>query len=284
MIAPEAPVRTTHFPQPLVPEPPPVSAASATRYRISACIGQHIGDRGEQQDRAGLFTSKRSAGCVLAIVADGMGGRTGGSLAAEQVIATARALFEEFNPSTQSVTDLLAEIIRDAHTIIQLTAVTAEKEPHSTIVAMVLQPGVANWAHVGDSRLYFFKGEQLEFRTTDHSYVEHLIRSGKLAREASAGHKMGHVLTSALGTDRPPVVDFGEARDLSPNDSFLLCSDGLWHYFTDQELGQAIAYSPTRKASEALIENARYRARGKGDNCTFGLVKLMDPGSETVIG
>lgn len=280
MMEPVAPAR---LPIPAVPADPAASVASATRYRISACIGQHIGDRGEQQDRAGLFTSKRSAGCVLAIVADGMGGRTGGSLAAEQVIATARSLFEEFNPAVQSVNDLLGEIVRDAHTIIQLTAVTAEKEPHSTIVAMVLQPEVANWAHVGDSRLYFFKGDQLEFRTTDHSYVEHLIRSGKLAREASAGHKMGHVLTSALGTDRAPVIDFGEARDLTPGDSFLLCSDGLWHYFTDQELGQAIAYSPTRKVSEALVENARYRARGKGDNCTFVLVKLVDPG-ETMTG
>lgn len=260
------------------------SQTSALRYRVTACIGQHIGDRKEQQDRAGIFTSKRSAGCMLAIVADGMGGRTGGSLAAEQVIATAKGMFEDFNPSQQSVTDLLGEIIRDAHTIIQLTAVTAEKEPHSTVVAMVLQPGIVNWAHVGDSRLYYFKGDQLEFRTTDHSYVEHLIRAGKINQEEAKHHKMGHVLTSALGTEKPPVIDFGEARDLAPDDGFLLCSDGLWHYFTEEELGRAVAYVNPRRSSELMVEAVRQRAKGKGDNCTFAIVKLLDPNSETQTG
>ncbi|HEU4620977.1 MAG TPA: protein phosphatase 2C domain-containing protein, partial [Burkholderiaceae bacterium] len=220
------------------------------------------------------------AGCMLAIVADGMGGRTGGALAAEQVISTARNLFEDFNPEHQSVNQLLGDIVREAHTIIQLTAVTAEKEPHSTIVAMVLQPNQVNWAHVGDSRLYYFKHNQLEFRTTDHSYVEHLVRNGKITREAAATHRMGHVLTSALGTDKPPIIDFGEARELECGDSFLLCSDGLWHYFTEEELAQTIVSQSPRGASEALIENARYRARGKGDNCTFAIVKLVDPTTE----
>jgi serine/threonine protein phosphatase PrpC len=59
----------------------PIDSAPLSRYRISACIGQHIGDRQEQQDRAGIFTSERAPGCVLAIVADGMGGRTGGEAA-----------------------------------------------------------------------------------------------------------------------------------------------------------------------------------------------------------
>ena len=51
--------------------------------------------------------------------------------------------------------------------------------------------------------------------------------------------------------------------------------------FTDDELGSTVAGSSSRKASETLIENARYRARGKGDNCTFAIVKLTDPAGET---
>lgn len=256
------------------------TAAPAIRYRVTACIGQHLGDREEQQDRASILTSKRAPGCMLVIVADGMGGRTGGALAADQVISTAKQLFEDFHPDHQSVNDLLADIVREAHTVIRLTAATAEKEPHSTIVAMVLQPHQANWAHVGDSRLYWFRSERLEFQTSDHSYVEQLVRSGKLTREAASTHKMGHVLTSALGTDKAPVVDFGETHELDRGDSFLLCSDGLWHYFKDNELSAAIARNSPRRASEILVENARYRARGKGDNCTFAIVKLVDPNAE----
>ncbi|WP_085318203.1 PP2C family protein-serine/threonine phosphatase [Derxia lacustris] len=252
------------------------SRLGSARFLLSACIGQHIGDRREQQDRAGVFTSRRASGCALAVVADGMGGRTGGALAAEQVLSTSRTLFDDFNPAHQSVPDLLAEIIREAHTVIQLTGATAEKEPHSTFAAMVIQPDLVSWAHVGDSRLYYFKGSKLEFRTTDHSYVEHLIRIGKLDREGAAHHRMGHVLTSALGTEKPPVIDFGETRDIAAGDSFLLCTDGLWHYFSDEELGQMVTAGSAREASESLIEHARYRARGKGDNCTFAIVKLLE--------
>lgn len=256
------------------------TAAPITRYRVAACIGQHLGDRDEQQDRAGIFTSKRAAGCMLAVVADGMGGRTGGALAAEQVVTTARALFEEFDPDKQNAAELLGDIVREAHTIIQLTAATADKEPHSTVVAMILQPSQANWAHVGDSRLYWFRGGRVEFRTSDHSYVEQLVRSGKIPREAANTHKMGHVLTSALGTQKPPVVDYGETRELNPGDSFLLCTDGLWHYFAESELSGAVSDNPVRKASEVLVENARHRSKGKGDNCTLAIVKLIDPSAQ----
>lgn len=258
-------------------KPPQWGNKPPPRYRVAACIGQHIGDRREQQDRAGIFTSRRTEGCMLAVVADGMGGRTGGALAAEQVIKTARSLFEDFNPKHDSVVNLLTEIVREAHTVIQLTAVTSEKEPHSTVVAMVLQADRANWAHVGDSRLYYFKGERLSYRTTDHSYVEHLVRQGQLTREEAMNHKMAHVLTSALGTQKQPVIDFGETRRLDPNDSFLLCSDGLWAYFDEHELGQALHRLAPRSASESLVELARQRADGHGDNCSLAIVKLEDP-------
>ncbi|MGH8808655.1 MAG: serine/threonine-protein phosphatase, partial [Noviherbaspirillum sp.] len=59
-----------------------------SQYRIEAGTGQHIGDRKEQQDRTALFTAPKAPGYVMAIVADGMGGLSGGAFAAEQVIRT----------------------------------------------------------------------------------------------------------------------------------------------------------------------------------------------------
>lgn len=252
-------------------------AQSSARYRISACVGQHIGDRAEQQDRVGIFTSKRASSCVLAVLADGMGGRTGGALAASQVVSTARTLFEDFHPEHDSVENLLTKIVHEAHTIIRLSAITAEKEPHSTLVALVMRPDKAQWAHVGDSRLYYFKGARMAYRTTDHSYVEHLMKLGQIKPSDAKNHKMAHVLTSALGTPKKPTIDFGSASQLDPDDSFMLCSDGLWHYFEPKEMGEILAISAARDASETLISNARQRAQGRGDNCSLAILKLQAP-------
>ena len=111
-----------------------------SQYKIEAGTGQHIGDRKEQQDRVALLTAPRSPGYVMAVLADGMGGLSGGALAAEQVIRTARQAFELFSPRTDSVEKLLDTIAHDAHTIIKLTAISSEKHPHSTMVVLVITP------------------------------------------------------------------------------------------------------------------------------------------------
>jgi serine/threonine protein phosphatase PrpC len=220
---------------------------------------------------------------MMAIVADGMGGMSGGSLAAEQAIRSAEQAFDQFSPQTDDVEHMLKTIASDAHTIIKLTALSSEKEPHSTMVILVLTPDkTAYWAHVGDSRLYRFSGPNCAERTVDHSYVEQLVREGKLTREAAQSHQLSNVLINALGTrDTEPAVVVRRYDGLKAGDAFLLCTDGLWHYFSDAELGAAIAMNTPRRASEMLINKARERAAGlSADNCTLAIVKLVAPPKE----
>jgi serine/threonine protein phosphatase PrpC len=254
-----------------------------SQYRIEAGTGQHIGDRQEQQDRAALFTAPRAPGYVMAIVADGMGGLSGGALAAEQVLRTAKQAFDLFSPLTDDVEKMLGAIAHEAHTVIKLTALSSEKKPHSTMVVLVLTPErSAVWAHVGDSRLYRFNGPNCAERSVDHSYVEKLVQEGKLAPEQAKSHRLANVLLSALGSqEREPEVTLRRYDGLKAGDSFLLCSDGLWHYFDDVELGAAIAMNSPRQASEMLISKARERATGTAaDNCTLVIVKLIEPPQE----
>ena len=251
----------------------PGTDSATTRLRITACTGQHIGDRAEQQDRVGIFTSRRLADSALFVIADGMGGKTGGSMAARQVMSTAKNIFAEYSVG-DSIHSLLTEIVNEAHLVIRLSALSTEKEPHSTIAVMVVQPHRADWAHVGDSRIYRFRGGKLIGRTTDHSYVEQLVNQGKLDPHAAHAHRLSNLLTHALGTSKQPSIDFGNVESLSAGDTFLMCSDGLWHYFTDTELAVVMTTYPPRKASERLIELARERADGGGDNCTLAIVRL----------
>lgn len=254
-----------------------------SQYKIEAATGQHIGEREEQQDRVALFGAPKAPGYMMAVLADGMGGLTGGALAAEQVIRTARQNFEAFSPS-EDVKAMLANIAVEAHTIINLSAIAAEKQPHSTIVLLVLTPDrSAYWAHAGDSRLYHFDGPNMATRTVDHSYVEKLIASGKLKPEEARHHRLASLLTNVLGSTTDKLyVTHGERHDLKPGDAFLLCSDGLWQHFEDAELGVAIAGQAPRAASEMLIRKARERTLGtNADNCSLAIVKLTSIVKET---
>ncbi|MDB5855166.1 MAG: Serine/threonine protein phosphatase [Herminiimonas sp.] len=253
-----------------------------SQYKIEAATGQHIGARTEQQDRVALFGAPKAPGFMMAVLADGMGGLTGGAQAAEQVIGTARQNFELFSPG-EDIGVMLHNIATEAHTVINLSAITAEIQPHSTIVLLVLTAdGSAYWAHAGDSRLYHFDGPNVASRTVDHSYVEKLIASGKLQPEEAKDHRLASLLTNVLGsTTEKLFVTHGECHGLKPGDAFLLCSDGLWHHFEDSELGVAIAGQGPRAASEMLIRKARERTEGtNADNCTLAIVKLSPVAKE----
>lgn len=244
---------------------------------IDACVAQHQGDRREQQDRVAILPHPRGGGVALAIVADGMGGHTGGVLAAQQVVHTARDNLERFSARSESARALLESSINEAHMLIKASRFINEKDPHSTAVMLLLQPGKVSWAHCGDSRFYRFRGDSLVFRSTDHSYVAQLVVQGRVTPDEALAHPHRNILLTSLGGVDAPKIAFGEAEDLQAGDTFLLCSDGLWGYFTDQELAWVIdGAASAREASELLIGRARAMGNGDGDNISLAILKLIE--------
>ncbi|MDY7548394.1 protein phosphatase 2C domain-containing protein [Glaciimonas sp. Gout2] len=251
-----------------------------SQYKVDAGTGQHIGDRTEQQDRVALLSAGKAPGYMMAILADGMGGRTGGDLAAEQLIITAKQLFNEFSPLTDTVEQLLLNIALETRAIIKLSAATSDTDPHSTMVALVLSPdGLATWGHVGDSRLYRFEGAKCIEHTIDHSYVEKMTSEGKISPAEAPSHPMSNVLINAIGsTTEIPFVSIGRHTGLKTGDAFLLCSDGFWPYFTETEMGLAIDRATVREAAEMFIARVRVRTVNiAADNCTLAIIKLVTP-------
>lgn len=247
-------------------------------FKLSACMAEHIGDRSEQQDRVALLTSPRHPQSLLAVVSDGMGGRTGGRLAADQVIATATHLFQDLGADDAGGLDgLLKTIAEEAHTVIRLTAMSSEKEPHATFVALIVRRDYAIWAHAGDSRLYHFRSGQPIQRTEDQTYPAFLRAQGRTEQAIEADRKYKHMLVSSLGLTRPPNLVIADTRDLRVGDAFLLCSDGLWAHFSDAELGDMLQRLGAREASSELIRLARERGRGGGDNMSLAIVKFDPP-------
>lgn len=246
-------------------------------YRLQASTGIHRGDRDYQQDQVCVLQHPREPGCLLTVVADGMGGRSGGRKASDQVMLTSRQLFERYDPSTDDASVLLRQIVEESHLVIKLTAVSAEQEPHSTIAAFLIGPGGAShWIHAGDSRIYHFHSGRMVFRTMDHSYVQTLVNQGEITEEEALDHPHSNILMGCLGTENEPPVDIHVVQQLGPGDALLACSDGVWHYFTPDELASTVAMLSPREACEFLLEKARNRAKGMGDNLSIAIVKF-DP-------
>lgn len=244
-------------------------------FRLIASTGIHKGDREYQQDQVSLISHSRHNGCVLGVVADGMGGRSGGRKASDQVMMTARQLFERYSPETDDPGAMLKAMVEEAHIVIRLTAISAEQEPHSTIAAFLINPrGDCHWVHAGDSRIYHFQGGRLLHRTSDHSYVQALVDRGELTEAEANNHPHLNILVGCLGTESDPPATTHMISQLRPGDVLLACSDGVWHYFSPTELASVVDSLSPREATEFLIEKARSRARGGGDNLSLVIVKI----------
>ena len=253
------------------------AAATQTRgFRLAAATGLHKGDRPYQQDQVMMLAHPRAAGCMLGVVADGMGGRSGGRKASDQVLMTARQLFSRYKPGRDESVHLLRQLLEEANTVIKLTALSSEQEPHSTIAAFLLNPGGdCAWIHAGDSRIYHFRGGQLVKRTKDHSYVQALVDRGEISETEANFHPQSNILLGCLGMkSTPPPVDIHLVPRLEPDDLLLACSDGLWHYFKTEEMGRVLTEQTPRAAAELLVAEARKRARGTGDNISLAILKL----------
>ena len=250
-------------------------STATSSFRLTATTGLHRGDRAYQQDQVEVMPHDRVPGCMLAVLADGMGGKSGGRKAADQVLLTARQLFERYSPNRDSAAEALKQLVLEAHLMIKLTAITSEEEPHSTVASFLIGPNRdCDMIHAGDSRVYHFRGADMVSRTVDHSYVQRLVDEGQITEEEANSHPQSNLLTGCLGTNQDPPLTHTRIEQLEIGDTMLACSDGLWHYFTPRELGAIVHALPAREATEMLVSKARQRARGGGDNLSLALVRV----------
>ena len=103
-----------------------------------------------------------------------------------------------------------------------------------------------------------------------------LVRQGLISEDDAEKHPNKNILLSCLGDDPAPRIDYGETSPLVDGDCFLLCSDGLWAYFADDVLGKVLNEFPVRQAAEVLINTARSRGAGRGDNCSLAIVRVRE--------
>lgn len=228
----------------------------------------HIGGRKVNQDRMG-YSYTRDA--LLLVLADGMGGHLRGEAAAAIVMQTMAARFgQQATPYVKQPARFLEEAFLEAHHAIHRYRAEQQlpETPRSTVVACLIQHNTAIWAHCGDSRLYWLRGDQVLGRTRDHSHIEQLIAQGLAQASERASHPARHKLYNCIGAASPPKVELGRQASLRAGDVLLLCSDGLWAMLPDEEITHRLATRTIVRAVPELIAMATAIAGAGSDNTT----------------
>jgi serine/threonine protein phosphatase PrpC len=241
-----------------------------------------VGGRKEQQDRVELFEARDGSERLL-VLADGMGGHSGGALAAETVIDTARSAWRKHLSEPQPAEALLCAVIEQAHGRINAAGEAKGLSPRSTAVLLHITDQRAHWAHVGDSRIYRFRGSELIGRSHDHSVVQMLVDMGKVGEDEMATHPDQNRLTQSLGGDKAPEPDLDSA-EIAIGDGFVLCSDGLWERITPEEMVEVLQADALSVEAKKLVKLAAKRGGAEGDNVTIAMARADDVGEGKRVG
>ncbi len=235
------------------------------------------GGRKYNQDRVAYSYSKEA---LLMVIADGMGGHLHGEVAAQITVQMIAESFQkQATPVLSNPFDFLTESIFAAHHAIGDYAVDHEllENPRTTCVACVIQGDAAYWAHVGDSRLYMFRGANLISRTRDHSRVQQLFEDGKITEEQMVTHQDRNKIYNCLGGMMPPEIEYSKKTPVREGDAFLLCSDGLWGELTNNEIAAILQTYPINQALPELLDHAEFRGGEDGDNLSGVAMMWGDP-------
>lgn len=201
----------------------------------------------------------------LYIVCDGMGGHKAGDYAsrytAQRIVAHASRSRSE-NPIR-----ILRDAIQKANEILVIESKEDQEKQGmgTTVVAATIIDHRMYVANVGDSRLYVI-GETMKQITKDHSYVEEMVRMGKVDRADARTHEKKNVITRAVGVMDKVKADFFEV-DLEEQDTVLLCTDGLSNMVTDERILEIVLSSiHSEDVARKLIDEAN--KNGGQDNIT----------------
>ncbi|MFT4123047.1 MAG: protein phosphatase 2C domain-containing protein [Microbacteriaceae bacterium] len=214
------------------------------------------------------------AGRRLFAVADGMGGHAGGDVASAIAITSIRDVDRDYASTEEAEvalrSALLAANSRMAETVFDHPELTGMG---TTASGLVLVGDRLVLAHIGDSRVYRWRDGELTQITSDHTFVQRLVDSGRITEEEAAVHPRRSVLMRVLGdVDANPEIDTA-VYELAPGDRWLICSDGLSSYVPVEKIAGVLAQVPTtRTAADRLIKESL--DHGAPDNVTVVLLDV----------
>ena len=221
------------------------------------------------------YISPENSQINLYILADGMGGYTGGEIASKLATISAKNYIESNFEKTLTEKEEIEKLIKSSMEYANMVVYEKSKEDKelegmgTTLEVCLIYNNIVYIGHIGDSRVYIQREGKLKKLTIDHSYVEKLVKDGTITKEEAINHPKKNMLTKALG-----CMDFVEVdviqEELNKDDIILICSDGLTN-MVEEEIINNVVKQDYKSASFKLIEIANNN--GGYDNITAIVIK-----------
>lgn len=249
------------------------SNVSSSSTMIPAAVTDTGCERELNEDRFSVVECKSGTAWI---VCDGMGGVTGGELAAQLAIDAIRRGLEGSAQRPPEVA--LKSSILEANRIIVLR----RQNPMfagmgTTVVSAIFQGSEIALGHVGDSRAYLVREGAIQALTTDHTYVQQLVERGQVKVEEALTHPQAHILTRAIGSEPSLEIDIKKfwvwpSANTQEHDVLTLATDGLYSHVSDEEIAEIVSNNSPQTACRKLVELAK--ERGGYDNITVAVIPL----------
>ena len=218
-----------------------------------------------------FYISEENDNYKLCILADGMGGYTGGEVASRLAcISAAEYIKQNFQNEKQYTKEELQELIKEAmqysnRVVYEKSQEEQELEQMGTTVEICLiYSNRAYIGHIGDSRIYRIRQGIMRKITLDHSYVQKLVKDGTITKEEAINHPKKNMLMKALGCEEfiePDVM----VKGFNPGDIILICSDGLTNMIAEAEIHNIINQDRENAVTKLI---AKANELGGYDNIT----------------
>ncbi len=205
-------------------------------------------------------------------IADGMGGHQSGDLASQLITRSLGAIIN--HGTFEDTIDDARESLKKSNAFLLDEASSREGNQTigSTVVIFITHNDKCAVLWVGDSRLYRLRNNKFKLVTKDHSQVQELVDLGVLKAEDAESHPSANIITRAVGAS--PGLQIDEKRfDILEDDTYLLCSDGLYKELSDNEISSTLMQYKNMNACDKLIELALKKECR--DNVTSIVIKAL---------
>jgi protein phosphatase len=212
------------------------------------------------------------------VIADGMGGHQAGEIAAKEAVEHLCKIFQKSLVKSSRLSDLqfyLFQAIQEVNDIIFQMAFTHEKLKGmgTTLCCVYVHPDGLLYGHVGDSRIYRLRDNQIEQLTHDHSLLRELMDLGQINAQQAEDFLYKNIITRAIGTE-PFVEPTVQVSNLQAGDILLMCTDGLSDLLSEEEMRHVLTRNPDKELAKELVKVAK--KKGGYDNVTVLIVKIQD--------
>lgn len=230
-------------------------------------------DKGGRNTNQDAYKHKVHGRLGCWVLCDGLGGHQGGEMAARIAVEECLRTFWQ-NPKLEP--DILNSCMLKANRLVMIQRQeSVNKMMSTTAVMLAIYKQQALWAHIGDSRLYYFKNGKVFRQTADHSLTYKLMQIGEIKPEEIRSHADRNRLLRVLGTDelRPEIEN--TIHNVESNEAFLLCTDGFWEYIYENEMETLLANMPNSQTwLSKMVEIIKQRQPKHADNYTAIAVKV----------